>query len=344
MGLDQLQGIMQISVIVPVYKVEQYLNRCVDSILNQTFTDFELILVDDGSPDNCGRICDEYAATNKRIKVIHQKNQGVSVARNVGIEYALTTCSEWIAFIDSDDWVHPQYLEILYNTATKNKVNIVSCSFYYSVSNQEDNYELFEINKIKAVKGTTEFLFVKKYMNTYAPWGRLYRKSSFSAIRFPAGQRFEDMRTIYKVLYNNGKIAYIQNKLYYYFYNENGASFSKYTVEQAIDEVKAHEEHLLFLYNNQYFRATKIKYDGYRGLVEKLLTAYQSEKVKPVYQHFCDITAKFLKNKKYVKILKKFERKSQINALKSDVILIKNEKNIFFAILYYLKHIFKIYF
>ena len=110
----------QISVIVPIYKVEQYLERCVDSILNQTFTDFELVLVDDGSPDNCGAICDEYAKKNERIVVIHKENGGLSDARNAGIEWALNNSgSEWITFIDSDDWVHIDYLEYLYNSAKK---------------------------------------------------------------------------------------------------------------------------------------------------------------------------------------------------------------------------------
>ena len=105
----------EVSVIVPIYNVELYLSRCIDSILAQTFTDFELILVDDGSPDKCGEICDKYAAQDKRIHVIHKENGGLSDARNAGIEWTLnnTSCL-WITFVDSDDWVHPEYLEILY--------------------------------------------------------------------------------------------------------------------------------------------------------------------------------------------------------------------------------------
>ena len=103
-----------ISVIVPVYKVEQYLDRCIGSILNQTYTDYELILVDDGSPDRCGDICDGYAAAHAFIHVIHRKNGGLSAARNSGIEWMLAhSDSQYVTFIDSDDWIHPQYLEIL---------------------------------------------------------------------------------------------------------------------------------------------------------------------------------------------------------------------------------------
>ena len=105
----------KISVIVPIYNVEKYLRRCVDSILNQTFSDFELILVDDGSPDNCGKICDEYAVKDRRIVVIHQKNGGLSTARNAGIDWAFVNSnSQYLSFIDRDDWVHPDFLEFLY--------------------------------------------------------------------------------------------------------------------------------------------------------------------------------------------------------------------------------------
>ena len=98
---------MKVSAIVPVYNVEKYIYRCVDSILNQTFSDFELILVDDGSPDNCPQICDEYAKKDSRIKVIHKENGGLSSARNAGLDIA---SGEWISFIDSDDWIHKDYL------------------------------------------------------------------------------------------------------------------------------------------------------------------------------------------------------------------------------------------
>jgi glycosyltransferase involved in cell wall biosynthesis len=117
-----------ISVIVPVYKVEKYIHRCVDSILGQTFTDFELILVDDGSPDSCGAICDEYAAKDSRV-VIHQENGGLSAARNAGIEWSFDhSNSGWMTFIDSDDWVHPQYLELLHRACLENGTALRSVS------------------------------------------------------------------------------------------------------------------------------------------------------------------------------------------------------------------------
>ena len=136
-----------VSIVVPVYKVEKYLKRCVDSILAQTFTDYELILVDDGSPDNCPEICDELAEKHSQIYVIHQKNGGLSAARNSGIEWALKNSeSEWITFIDSDDWIHPQYLESMLNANLRNNTQVCMGQFCftekYAVStdgNADDN-------------------------------------------------------------------------------------------------------------------------------------------------------------------------------------------------------------
>lgn len=114
----------ELSIIVPVYKVELYLRRCIDSILAQTFRDFELILIDDGSPDNCGAICDEYAAKDSRIIVIHQENQGVSAARNAGLDIA---CGTYLGFVDSDDWIEPEMYETMISTAEEKQVDVVVC-------------------------------------------------------------------------------------------------------------------------------------------------------------------------------------------------------------------------
>ena len=128
-----------ISVIVPVYKVEPYLHRCVDSILNQTFEDFELILVDDGSPDNCPVICDEYAAKDSRVVVIHQENGGLSAARNAGIDWAFANSnSQWLSFVDSDDWIHPQTLEHLLRAVEENGTKISICGYEESDGSNVD--------------------------------------------------------------------------------------------------------------------------------------------------------------------------------------------------------------
>ena len=121
----------EISVIVPVYKVEKFIHRCVDSVLGQSYRDFELILVDDGSPDSCGAICDAYALQDSRVRVIHQKNGGLSAARNTGIDYVMAnSASHWLVFVDSDDWVHPEYLQTLYSAAEQTLCKISACGFF----------------------------------------------------------------------------------------------------------------------------------------------------------------------------------------------------------------------
>ncbi len=121
--------ILLISVIVPVYNVEPYLKRCVDSILNQTYKDFELILVDDGSTDRSGEICDEYKKSDDRVKIMHKENAGISDARNKGIEEAFKSSSEWITFVDSDDFIHPETFERLLSANVKNGTDLSICEF-----------------------------------------------------------------------------------------------------------------------------------------------------------------------------------------------------------------------
>ena len=178
-----------ISVIVPIYKVEKYLHRCIDSVLAQTFTDFELILVDDGSPDNCGKICDEYAEKDNRIHVIHKENGGLSDARNAGIDWAFANSdSEWITFIDSDDWIHPKYLETLYNAVKETGCEISICGYEETTG---DSPKVDDIN-LQAVIVSTEDFFCEHNVNAVVAWGKLYKKELFREIRYPVGKLHED--------------------------------------------------------------------------------------------------------------------------------------------------------
>ena len=177
----------KISVIVPVYKVEKYLERCVDSILNQTYTDFELLLVDDGSPDNCGKMCDEYAEKDNRIFVIHQKNGGLSAARNTGINWFYEqNNSDYITFLDSDDWVHPDYLKILMDGITKNNVILSVCN--YTRVTEIIPHEKFD-NVEYELTFPEDFLVNHSWQYNYA-WGKLYHKSLFEDVRYPVGKNF----------------------------------------------------------------------------------------------------------------------------------------------------------
>lgn len=221
----------KISVIVPVYKVEKYLNRCVDSILNQTYADFELLLVDDGSPDNCGKICDEYAKKDHRVFVIHQKNGGLSSARNTGIDWFYEkNRSEYITFVDSDDWLHPKYLKILIDGITKNNVKISVCN--YDRVTHEIPHKTYD-NIEYELTSPEDFLLNHFWQYNYA-WGKLYHKSVFEDIRYPIGKIFEDTFTTYKVLHKCEKIAYTELQLYYYLRNEQGISHSPWKPSELV--------------------------------------------------------------------------------------------------------------
>lgn len=215
----------QISVIVPVYKVEKYLKRCVDSILSQTFTDFELILVDDGSPDSCPQICDQYAQQDKRVHVLHQKNGGLSAARNAGIDWAFANSnSQWLTFVDSDDWIHPQTLEALLKAAQDNHVDVSICGF------QKTNGEEVEVPSDLPVQlWSPEDFYVKYIVNAAVAWGKLYKKDCFSEICYPVGKLHEDEFVTYRILFQYEKIAFVNAPLYAYFQNPAGIMQSVWT-------------------------------------------------------------------------------------------------------------------
>ena len=232
-----------ISVIIPVYNVEAYLKRCVDSVLSQTFQDFDLVLVDDGSPDSCGVICDEYAQNDKRVTVIHQKNGGLSVARNTGIEWSLkNSSSSWISFVDSDDWVHSKYLEILYNAAIKTNCPVSMCEY---VCTEGDNTSIND-NLLKPQIRNTIEMYCKKNVVFTVAWAKLYKKECFRYIRYPAGRIHEDEFITYKILFEYKKAAYIEQPLYMYFQNPNGIMLSEWAPRH-LDKLDALRERIIYL-------------------------------------------------------------------------------------------------
>ncbi|MCQ2577012.1 MAG: glycosyltransferase family 2 protein [Treponema sp.] len=206
----------KISVIIPVYKVEQFLEDCVKSLLSQTFTDFEIILVDDGSPDNSGALCDKYAASDSRIKVFHKENGGVSSARNKGIEIAE---GEWICFVDSDDWVEPDYLEVMYQTALENKADVSVCGF---VGGKKTALKTFD--------GTSACVsvFSQKGFGGYSPL-KLIRSGilkSGESVRYNENYRYlEDSEFFLRVFKKCSKVVWNNHPLYHY--RENTASVTQ---------------------------------------------------------------------------------------------------------------------
>ena len=230
-----------VSIIVPVYKVEQYLHRCVDSILAQTFTDFELILVDDGSPDNCPAICDEYAEKDNRVHVIHQENGGLSAARNAGIDWAFANSdSQWINFVDSDDWVHPEYLERLRNAAGNS--GLVSICGYIKTSGEVPS---IDEESLKVSIHDTDDFYINHNINAVVAWGKLYPKKDFQNIRYPIGKIHEDEFTTYKLLFQKPKVAFIPAPMYCYFQNPTGIMNSPWKPAR-LSIIDAYEERLDF--------------------------------------------------------------------------------------------------
>lgn len=228
----------KISVIIPVYKVEKYLNRCVDSVLNQDFEDFELILVDDGSPDNSGKICDEYAKMDSRVKVIHKENGGLSDARNAGIEIAR---GDYLNFIDSDDWVELDYLSILYNNAKKYDADISVVNLHKEYDNRREKSEnvktgLFESNDIMSMLYDKEMSI---YLNVAC--AKLYRRKLFLTHRYPVGKLHEDGFTTYKLFQEANKIYLSDADLYFYYQREGSIMNNSFSTNR-IDEYFVYRE------------------------------------------------------------------------------------------------------
>lgn len=229
-----------ISVIVPIYKVEKYLERCIKSILSQTYKNMEIILVDDGSPDNCPEICDEWSKRDSRIQVIHKKNGGLSDARNAGLDIAKGV---YVTFIDSDDYIHPQFLEVLYYVMKKEKAEIVSCNFIRVEDMlprdnmpeiQLDNIQLKDVSKIQRENFQAKYisgsmLSTLDLYSVYA-WNKLYHISLFKNVRFPTGKIHEDVGIWWKMVYFASKIVKVEDVLYYYYVNPVGITNKPYTI------------------------------------------------------------------------------------------------------------------
>ncbi len=201
-----------ISVIVPVYNVEKYLDRCVQSILAQTYSDFELLLVDDGSPDRCGEMCDEYAKSDERVRVIHKQNGGLSDARNCGIEHAT---GDFFQFVDSDDYIHPEMLETLYRILTAQNADLAVCSAC----------DVFEGTEVPMSKESNEFTLNKVESYRYMLQGKglpsvcnkLYKRETVGSARFATGKLYEDGFFLPDVMKNVAKTAVTTMQMYYYF-------------------------------------------------------------------------------------------------------------------------------
>ena len=259
-----------ISVIVPVYRVEEYLERCVKSILSQTYKNLEVILVDDGSPDQCPAICDACAEKDARVKVIHQENKGLSGARNAGIDAA---SGEYLAFVDSDDYVSPHFIEELYQLLQDTGCAIGQCRFSYVNGDGlvEEGDSAFCIYRGESLM---EQLYGPEEKATcfVVAWNKLYRAELFkeTGIRYPEGRIHEDEATTYRLFHEAKKLVFLDRALYGY-YTENGESITSVFSAKRLQWLTAHEERIAFFKKNGY---EKLLPAAYRKLCDACITFY----------------------------------------------------------------------
>jgi len=214
----------KVSIIIPVFNVEKYLQRCIDSIIAQTFTDFECILIDDVSPDNCPVICDKYAQKDKRIKVIHNsENKGASLSRKTGFD---ASSGEYIQFVDSDDWIEPDMTEKLYTTAKKTDADIVTCDY---IRNNDKSYN-YEIQTIDTEDNFNNLGFV----HICTVWNKFYHRRIIAQVFFPVASRYEDRVITQQAIFFSKKIIKLPIPLYHYF-NNNESTFRGNNVDSFFD-------------------------------------------------------------------------------------------------------------
>ena len=255
---------MKLTIIIPVYKVEATLERCIESVVNQDFNDYELILVDDGSPDGCPAICDKWAIKDQRIQVIHKKNGGLSDARNAGLDIAQ---GDYITFIDSDDFIDTQtytpLINYLENHPETDILEYPAILFYQSEQQQDLRFP----NQTVYHDMEDYWYQEKAYQHSYA-WNKLYRKSLFDEARFPTGVVFEDICTLHKLLEKTQVLATINQGCYYYCFNPEGI-----TATADGPALRMHLLHHISILNNSqrrdadfhvyYFQVLNIQIDTY---------------------------------------------------------------------------------
>ena len=256
----------KISVIVPVYKVEPYLHRCVDSIINQTYQNLEIILVEDGSPDNCPQICDEYAQQDSRIKVIHQENNGLSAARNAGLDIAT---GNYIAFVDSDDYIDPDMYETMLNIMSEHNADIVECGYRWvkpDITYDRENTKKIDI--YTPLKALDALYFGDQMFGgiSIVVWNKLYKADLLKNLRMVEGYIHEDVEFTPKVLYSAEKIVKYNYNFYNFYFSANSISRSTYSLKNA-KSIEMHRRVPRFFKDKggEYIYIYKHTYSLYRG-------------------------------------------------------------------------------
>lgn len=286
----------EISVIIPVYNVENYLKRCIDSVLKQSFSDFDLILVDDGSTDKSGMICDNYEKLDSRVRVIHQQNAGAAAARNAGLDFVFSQSkSNWITFIDSDDLIHPNYLKNLYSVVSEHHLDLACCKLVRVT----DSSPFTETTDDSLQFISPDDFWSTDVLTATSPCAKLYAKKVLINVRFPTGKHCEDMFVLHRILFAFDRVAFCDSAMYYYFYHTYSTS-NRLDTFQRIDCIDALTEQCRFFKKNHFPKSeATAAYSLFYELLsclDSLITLYPSEKelirimrrrVRKVYREYC---------------------------------------------------------
>lgn len=301
--------IPEISIIVPIYNIEKYLDKCIQSILNQSFKCFELILVNDGSQDSSGKICDKYAIKDKRVKVIHKTNGGLSDARNVGI---IVAKGKYIGFVDGDDYVDKDMYEKLYNSIKENNTKIAMCGRYNVSSGRCSEY--FVLNNPKVLSSEEALRGLLTWTNLdSSSCDKLFSRELFDNIKFPIGKLNEDVYVMYKLIHMANGISHIGSPKYYYV-ERTGSITSLSFSKRKLDWPKAAKEILVFInenYPNLKEEAMYFYFSSLMVTIDLIVLSKESYKYYEIYEEYCnklrnDIKAilsnKYIEKKKKLKV------------------------------------------
>lgn len=301
---------MKLSIIVPIYNVEKYLHRCVNSILAQTFTDYELILVDDGSPDNCPQICDEYALQDQRIRVIHKVNGGLSDARNAGLDVAQ---GDYIGFVDSDDYISSQMYQRLIELIEMHDADMVACGI---LQEREDGIITGQWPNLTEDKiyGRQDFLdnFYPDVRRNILPaaWNKVYKRHLFQTLRYPKGKIYEDAFIQLPLYQQCQKIVVCHDAFYHYIYDRGGSiQNSNYSVNRLHLIEFNYEQYSFFVENRnlsqqQYVLASYANRYAQNHLSIHLFHKQYKKVLKPYKKQFISLLPKILANPKICKLKK----------------------------------------
>lgn len=320
----------RISIIVPVYNVEAYIEKCITSLIGQTYSNLEILLVDDGSTDDSGQICDRYAEKDERICVLHKDNGGLSDARNYGIDRAK---GDLLAFVDGDDWIHPQMYELMLDILEAKNADIVTCGFEQrdeGFANRRYTLEQLEITVLSGAEALSDL-----WTPSVVAWNKLYQKKIFDQIRYPKGKLHEDEYVIHKIFYQCKNIAVIDKPLYFYTIRQDSivARMTPQRIDNTLEAladrvafadsmgwtevmsavVKRYCDYCLDRYvdiiNNKYEAVDNSYLDILWRSEHNMLQRYANVKIDKIYRIFAE------SSEKYCKRLAKIDRRNQRRAL-----------------------------